>query len=213
MTLDLSDLDIPNLMIYSAAVTRESILRLFPAELGEIQNAVTKRQQEYATARCLARKAMLSLGFPEHEILNRSDRSPIWPDGMVGSLSHCDKYAIAVVAASDEILTVGCDIEPDFPLPDNITEQILLPEEIDNLESKSDDRLIFSAKEAFYKAQYQVTGTYLDFKDVTVKINHQDNSFQIKLNKSVGIWDTRQIFRGRLTKSNEHLVTLIHMRP
>jgi 4'-phosphopantetheinyl transferase EntD len=210
MALSAEGIAAPDLVICCAPITADSISRLLPSERKAIQSSAIKRQQEYATARILARAAMRSMGFPESEILNRPDRSPIWPDGLVGSLSHCDSYAMVVLGSCDKVLSAGCDIEPDLPLPCEVVEHILLPEEIDGLDRPSDSRLIFSAKEAFYKAQYSLTGTYLDFKDVTVCLYQQRKCFSVKLNKPAGTWKKGQLFCGRWSVSGSHILTLVH---
>lgn len=201
----------PGLAVCWGEVKEESISRLFPLEREAIRSSVIKRQREYASARCLARDAIRSLGFSECEVLNREDRSAIWPSGLVGSLSHCDNYAVAAVGLNKKILSVGCDVEPDLPLPEEIFEYVLHPAEIDSLKYPSDSRLIFSAKEAFYKAQHPVTATYLDFLDVAVRLYHTRNSFLVRLNKPSGSWKSGSVFRGKWLKVYGHIITLIYM--
>ncbi|HEY3692789.1 MAG TPA: hypothetical protein VGL46_21300 [Pseudonocardiaceae bacterium] len=44
-------------------------------------------------------------------------RKPVWPPGVVGSLTHCTGYRAAAVAHRRGVLTVGIDAEPHEPLP------------------------------------------------------------------------------------------------
>jgi 4'-phosphopantetheinyl transferase EntD len=66
--------------------------------------------------------------------------------------------------------------------------QILLPLELDWLESlpvsvqANIATLLFSAKEAFYKCQYEVTQQWLEFRDITLDFfsrNLERNSFAV----------------------------------
>ena len=60
-----------------------------PEEEELIARAVAKRRNEFVTARHCARLAMGRLGVPESPILKGDKGEPRWPDGLVGSLTHC----------------------------------------------------------------------------------------------------------------------------
>ena len=56
-------------------------------------------------------------------------REPLWPAGVVGSITHCDGYRAAAVARATDLATVGIDAEPHEPLPDGVLAAIALPAE------------------------------------------------------------------------------------
>ncbi|MFF1717797.1 hypothetical protein [Streptomyces sviceus] len=58
---------------------------------------------------------------------HRRRRCPAWPDGVVGSMTHCDGYRAAAVAHAGEVLGVGIDAEHHLPLPEGVFASIALP--------------------------------------------------------------------------------------
>jgi 4'-phosphopantetheinyl transferase EntD len=150
---------------------------LFPEEQAQIANAVAKRANEFATGRRCAREALEALGFPAGPLLTGAKREPLWPAGVVGSITHCTGYRAAVVALGSDLASVGVDAEPHEPLPDGVLAAIALPQEIDRLAvlRRADpathwDRLLFSAKESVYKAWFPLTGRWLDFHEADIVI-------------------------------------------
>ena len=69
-----------------------------PDEEPLIARSVAKRRNEFVTVRHCARLALGELGVPPAPILKGDKGEPCWPDGVVGSLTHCDGYRGAVVA-------------------------------------------------------------------------------------------------------------------
>ena len=141
---------------------------LFPGEEAAIERAVPKRRREYTTTRHCARLALARLGLPPTAIRSGGNREPLWPDGVVGSMTHCDGYRAAAVARSGSVAGVGVDAEPHAPLPDGVFDTIARPDEVPMLAALAAarpevwwDRLLFSAKESVYKAWFPVAGRWL----------------------------------------------------
>ena len=88
---------------------------LFPEEEALLASAIEKRRREFATGRMCAHSALQQLGYPAGAILRGSRGEPLWPEGVVGSITHCDGYRAAAVARSQEIVTLGIDAEPTPP--------------------------------------------------------------------------------------------------
>jgi 4'-phosphopantetheinyl transferase EntD len=147
--------------------------------------AVPIRQMEFAAGRSCAREALKTLGFSDYPVLRGAERQPLWPDGIVGSITHCKGYCAAAVAYADQIPTLGIDAEPDEPLPDGVLSQIARKEEIEGLLKcrsacpRNWDRLLFSAKESTYKAWHPITRQWLDFDEVRIDIISEENSFNV----------------------------------
>lgn len=160
---------------------------LLKEEREALGSAVPVRQMEFAAGRSCAREALQILGAPEHPILRGANREPIWPEGVVGSITHCRGYCAAAVAYADRVPTLGIDAEIDEPLPDGVLPLIARKEEADGLLvcgsafQRNWDRLLFSAKESTYKAWYPITDRWLDFDEVRVDINPQRNSFDVTI--------------------------------
>jgi 4'-phosphopantetheinyl transferase EntD len=158
---------------------------LFPVEQAQMDGAVGTRLREFATARSCARLAINKLGLPTVPILRGAQREPIWPAGIVGSITHCDGFRAAAVARKDEVLTLGIDAEPHEELPLGVREQVCSPQETAWLSTAPTgihwDRLLFSAKESIFKAWFPLTHKWLDFNQATVSFQPDEGTFEAKL--------------------------------
>lgn len=147
------------------------------------------RRQEFATGRLCAREALEGLGVPGGPIVRNEGRSPRWPPGIVGSITHCQGYCAAAAARASDLAAIGIDAEPDLPLPREVEDRIVQPEESVQLRALARaqaggpawDRLLFCAKEAVYKAWFPLTGLWLGFDQVTVTIDAASNAFDARL--------------------------------
>lgn len=145
-----------------------------PAEEALISRAVEKRRREFVTTRHLARQAMGKLGVPSAAVLRGERGAPLWPQGVVGSLAHCDGYRGAVLAYSMQVRSLGIDAEPNGPLPNGVLPAVSIEAERRWLSTQSSDgpvhwdRVLFCAKEATYKAWFPLTGRWLGFEDAHI---------------------------------------------
>ncbi len=143
---------------------------LYPQEAACLTTARDARRVEFTLGRLAARRAMRSLGARLGAIPMAPDRSPIWPEGLVGSITHSDGLAVAVAGYSKDWLGLGIDLEPATGLEVDLIDEIARPEERADL---GDQRLLaakrlFSVKEAAYKAQYPITGVLFGFHALRV---------------------------------------------
>jgi 4'-phosphopantetheinyl transferase EntD len=147
-------------------------LKPLPEEEPLIARSVSKRRNEFVTVRHCARVALGELGIPPAPILKGDKGEPCWPDGVVGSLTHCDGYRGAVVGRAEQVRSVGIDAEPHGVLPDGVLEAVSLPPERRELAAMADalhwDRILFCAKEATYKSWYPLTRRWLGFEDAHI---------------------------------------------
>lgn len=150
---------------------------LFPSEREYVRDAVDGRRQEFATVRHCARRALDELGLPAEPIRPGPAGAPIWPRGVVGSMTHCEGYRAAALAEDDGTTVVGIDAELDLPLPDGVLDLITVPQEREAARRGTQqipgcawDRLLFSAKESIYKAWYPLTGRWLDFTECLLTV-------------------------------------------
>ncbi|MGW6533332.1 4'-phosphopantetheinyl transferase family protein [Streptomyces venezuelae] len=161
---------------------------LFPEEEAVVANAVAKRRNEFTTVRHCARTALARIGVPPAPILPGHRGAPGWPDGVVGSMTHCAGYRAAVVARAGEVTSVGIDAEPGEPLRDpdvlnlvaDETERAVLASLGSRQPATPWDRLLFSAKESVYKTWFPLTGRWLGFEDARVELA-PDGTFTARL--------------------------------
>lgn len=155
-------------------------LKPHPAEESLIARAVDKRRKDFIGARHCARLALAQLGEPPVAILKGERGAPIWPKGIVGSLTHCAGYRGAALAYSLQVRSIGIDAEPHGPLPEGVLDSVSLPQERAWLAAQAGDlhldRLLFCAKEATYKAWFPLTGRWLGFEEahITFTVEHGD---------------------------------------
>ena len=167
--------------------------QLFPEELECVDRAIKKRRDEFSAGRILARRALLQLGIPATTILPHADRSPIWPAGIAGSITHTRSFCAVAIARCDLSPSLGLDVEEDSPLKTELTERICTADEvawIGKQSSSLDERgrlgkLFFSAKEAFYKCQYPLTGRFLEFHDVELSVDLVSQTFTAQVRSEV----------------------------
>lgn len=156
---------------------------LFPEEEALLARAVQKRRLEFTTVRHCARAALSRLGIPAAPILPGDRGAPQWPEGIVGSMTHCAGYRAAVVARSADMVTIGVDAEPHDKLPPDVLDTVTLLEERVQLARLAAtrpqvhwDRLLFSAKESVYKSWYPLTRRWLDFDEANITFDAAPDS-------------------------------------
>jgi 4'-phosphopantetheinyl transferase EntD len=160
-------------MAYSELYSDPPDLVPLPEEEPLIAKSVAKRRNEFITVRYCARIALGELGLPPVPILKGDKGEPCWPDGVVGSLTHCTGYRAAVVGRSAAVRSVGIDAEPHDTLPHGVLDAISLPEERGEIPQAISaalhwDRILFCAKEATYKAWFPLTKRWLGFEDAHI---------------------------------------------
>ncbi|MBO0867253.1 MAG: 4'-phosphopantetheinyl transferase superfamily protein [Micromonosporaceae bacterium] len=197
---------LPPVVAAEEAFTDPQQVTLFAEEESVVARAVPKRRREFATVRHCARIALGRLGVPPAPILPGQRGAPRWPDGTVGSMTHCTGYRTAAVALRRDLISIGVDAEPHEVLPADVLERVSLPAERLMLARLTAtvpevywDRLLFSVKESVYKAWYPVTGRWLDFTEAEVTFEESESRFRVALLVPGPVLDGRQWqeFTGR----------------
>ena len=165
---------------------------LHPDEHALVLRAVDQRRREFAAGRRCARVLLAQLGHPGLPLLRNEDRSPRWPAGLVGSISHCKSLGVAAVARRATHASLGIDVEPDAALQPRIWEKICTPAEIEQLlgpapaaERGRIARLVFSAKEATYKSVHPLYGRVFGFQSVELRIDWTRRRFTPRLDDAI----------------------------
>ncbi|MGC1214314.1 MAG: 4'-phosphopantetheinyl transferase superfamily protein, partial [Micromonospora sp.] len=125
------------------------------------------------------------LGLSAAPVRAASDRSPVWPAGVVGTITHTHGYCAAAAARSAEIRSVGMDAERHKELSRGVRRLILLPEEEEGLArlpaGVSWPAVVFSAKESVYKVWHPIVGSWLDFHDARVELDPDAGTFTARI--------------------------------
>jgi 4'-phosphopantetheinyl transferase EntD len=158
---------------------------LFPEEERSVARAVEKRRREFTTGRACARLALERLGIAPVAIPTGERGEPLWPSGVVGSITHCLGYYGSAVARAEDVAVVGIDAEVHAPLPDGVLGHVAFGRELEMVADGDAgvclDRLLFSAKEAVYKAWFPLAHRWLGFEDVELTIDVAAAEFRARL--------------------------------
>ncbi|MGZ3133657.1 4'-phosphopantetheinyl transferase family protein [Pseudomonas aeruginosa] len=178
--------------------TSMNVLGLSPTSwLG--QSMVTgmshKRRREFLAGRLCAFHSLSEMGVDAEFPLPAQDRLPIWPPGILGSISHCASVAVAMAAPASRFHALGIDVETliDADVAQDIWHSVGRESERVCLERNIPCRarsltLLFSAKEALYKALYPLSRQYKDFHAAEI-ISYQTKALVLRLTEDwCGSW-------------------------
>lgn len=147
----------------------------------QIAVSVRKRQAEFFHGRLCARAALLQHGQQSGDVPIGPSREPIWPAGLIGSITHNHTLAAATVLPRSLYTGAGIDIETVMEAEawKGMIDIVLSDAEIDYMRTLAHVApfglmmtLVFSAKESFYKAMFGTVKRFLDFS--TIGLTHVD---------------------------------------
>jgi enterobactin synthetase component D len=189
----------------------------------ELERAVPKRQREFIAGRLCAREAMrtLALDGSDAPLGTGANREPLWPDGVVGALTHFDGFAAAAVARRADYRGIGIDgerlIKP--ATADNVAATIAPRGELDRLVAATGlPRLLvltlaFSAKESLFKCLFPTVQRYFDFADAELEaIDAAANTFVLALVTTLTPeLSAGRRFQGRFSVEGERVMSGIFL--
>lgn len=188
----------------------------YDEELAALPGAVPKRLREFSAGRVAARQAMAELGAPPLAVPMGPDRAPIWPDPLSGTISHTDTACLAAVAWAGEVRMLALDIEEDTPLPEDLTATVCTPNERAWLARQTDPgraaKVIFSAKECAYKAQYPLSQTLFDFQTLEVTLDEALKTFVARFARPVAPFGQGDEIPGKIARGDGLIVTAVAVR-
>jgi enterobactin synthetase component D len=133
------------------------------------------RQSIFDVGRACAAELLAELGSRETSVAVAEDRSPVWPHGYVGSITHSDDLLGVAVARRKDFRSIGIDAEAIIQ-PETTAEidELCMSERERSLRDSVEidhqmfSSLCFSAKESFFKCLYPLTGVWFDFQDAEI---------------------------------------------
>ncbi|MEU4471807.1 4'-phosphopantetheinyl transferase superfamily protein [Micromonospora sp. NPDC023888] len=147
--------------------------------------AVPTRRRDFTAGRVCARRALTGLGLPATAVPAAADRAPVWPAGVVGTITHTTGYCAAAAAHTADIRSVGMDAEQHREISPGVRRLVLLPEEEADCARLPGDIfwpiVLFSAKETVYKVWHPVVGSWLDFHDARLDIDPDAGTFTARI--------------------------------
>jgi len=147
--------------------------------------ACEKKRNEFVLGRAAARYALRELGVYA-PVLRGDHGEPLWPEGILGSITHCWPWAVALVVKSRRQIAVGIDLENvEQAARVDISRLICTAKELDwvrhSLSFHERIAMVFSAKETVYKGFYPFCRQYIDFGDVELSWIRERQSFRVSV--------------------------------
>lgn len=141
-----------------------------------LKSSVKKRQAEFLAGRLVAKKALMDMGIHNFDVNIGENRQPIWPENILGTITHTHNLAICALVRSEDYSCLGVDTENilNSKTAGEISKNILTEREAKLLSNALGISqvcictLAFSAKESLFKALYRRVNEYFDFLDVEI---------------------------------------------
>jgi len=183
-----------------------------------IRKSIRKRKSEFLAGRYAAQHALYRIGVNELSIGIGLHRNPVWPDGILGSITHNDDTAICAIARSSHVSALGIDLETHIKaqiindikhsIIDFSEERMLrqLPIPFDTAFT-----IAFSAKESLFKALYPHVGTYFTFSSAKIgQLNPHHMRFSISLQHDLNEdFHQHRIIDGQYIINSRDVLTII----
>lgn len=185
--------------------------------LNSLNAASTKRRAEFLAGRYCAQKALFNLIGVPYMPERHKDKTPIWPQNCVGSISHTSGLAGAMVARRTDYKSVGIDLErplSSHECSNDLIRTIQTPAEqlrMTTLLRLSDClalTLAFSLKESLFKALHPLVCIFFNFKDVELMQCDITGNARFRLLKSLSPeWEKGTELTAHFYINNEYILT------
>lgn len=165
---------LPPYVKHALATEQDWLAPLAPDERTFVADAVPYRRQEFAAGRSVAKRLLAEHNTPIAALPSNPDRTPQWPSGCLGSISHCKGRCWVAIASTLYCRGLGIDVERRQTLDDSVAALLLTPDDrhaLAKVNTNDGALLVFSAKECVHKTVYPALGLKLDFQDVTIQID------------------------------------------
>lgn len=155
-----------------------------------IARAAPRRRAEWLAGRRCAGEALRLLTGHVSCPGMAPNRAPIWPQGILGSISHSGSSAIAIVARAGSCRGIGIDIERFLGEAEagEIAAEAMTPAECRRLGAGDDPFLVtlaFCAKESLFKALYPLLRRPLSFHSSELVTWRRDGTALLRLREEL----------------------------
>ena len=209
------DLQLPSsVCVHGVLGSPDPLLHLadkLPQTLGA---AHPKRQRDYLLGRHCAASALVEAGYQGAAWLPAGqDKLPVWPAGWLGSISHAGPGAVAAVARHESCELLGIDMESliEGSIAADISHLVAGRDELDLLSEFGTERgltLLFSAKEALYKALYPKVRKFFDF--TAAQAIALEDHLTLRLTVPWGPWPKDTLIPVRFAFREGHVFTAVY---
>lgn len=182
-----------------------------------VEDAVLKRQAEFFAGRLCAKHALAYWGI-DGAVERHVNRAPIWPVGMIGSISHSGNYAMAIVIPEvhAELVGIDCEKRIDGTRARELANTVFTLGEYAmsarlGLSFADFFVLSFSAKESLYKALYPKVARFFGFNAAElIDVCLTSGVFQLRLTQDLAAdWLKGRVFVGYFKFTESHIISLL----
>lgn len=155
---------------------------------------VIQRQAQFLAGRLAAQNSLHANNYKPVNIGIGSHKQPIWPSGVIGSISHASNISISTVLDTDMHSGCGLDIQALLTVDEikhsisiilSQQDQIIFPTLKDSLANSQLETLIFSAKESYFKSVFNSIGKYFNFNDISIiSLDTQHQTIKLRSHNS-----------------------------
>jgi 4'-phosphopantetheinyl transferase EntD len=169
------------------------LCNLSPTDHANLAGASPLRVREFATGRLCAKQALRHLGIEPDTIGTGPHREPIWPAGVVGSISHTSGFCCAAVSTAWQGLGVDTQRLGNILTLDQ-ARRICSYDERRRLSALSSDEqqlalhIIFSAKESSFKAVFPLIRRFFGFADISLEIDWVHGGYRVDMSNRLRCW-------------------------
>lgn len=212
---------LPDAVRLACMRVQDASVEVLEAERPFVKKAVEKRRREFSAGRICARQTLRELGCADAPIVRDQNGAPLWPPGIVGSITHSNTYAAAVATERSSLHGLGIDMETVSRVSPAIAGKILTAPEQACLQRHPDPSgrqrllaLYFSAKEAIYKCLHPLLQSRIGFEDARIECEPDQRSIKISLCPPIqsalpGI----ERLRGRYCYFDDTVCTAVWLEP
>jgi 4'-phosphopantetheinyl transferase EntD len=188
---------------------------VYPEEIEITKSCVHKRVREFSAGRILAREAWKHLGIPPAPLLRDRERCPVWPQNLVGSISHTDDYCGVIVGKASLYQGIGFDIELISRIREPLWPTFCTAREMHSIHQlprpvqQTSAALIFSAKESFYKCHFFLYHLFFLFHALEIQLDHECGYFYVSiLDRTIPSLPPEKINTGLFSMNRTHVFTV-----
>lgn len=174
------------------------------------------REREFMKGRVCARQALGALVYPDLAIERGPDREPVWPSGIVGSISHTSDYCVAVAARKQHLVSIGVDAEKTIPLSRRVVRKVCDEAELKQVMALPAELqsicpiVFFSAKESLFKCLFQLKRLGpTAFRDATLSVDWRQGRISVERLTHGMFPVSPEALRGHFAISERHVLTYI----
>lgn len=185
--------------------------QLYPQETALTAKMLAKRLAEFRGGRYCAQQALKQLNILDFPLIIGDKRQPLWPDSIVGSISHCQGICIAVVDRQLNVGGIGIDIEQVSDFDSETLNLICNANEISHLQKHATPllaaKVVFSVKESIYKCLFPNYQKWIDFLDVEVRLDWQQRKYSVKFNEDLRHYYNESDLKGGWQINQDYILS------